>query len=288
MVRQQSVLRSLALGALELSREPRVGRPPRLVQPEPRGYEAEPLPLREPAPNGRILILDPDLADFRAREMILQGHGYGLTQACDVAAARALMARTRFDLLILEIDLPQDDGLGFCRETASAGATRVLIHSRRSQSIDRVAGLEFGAEDYVDKTCHPVEFLARVRALLRRGAPERQPDIGRAHDLIDFDGWQFDAHSGALRAPGGSIGWLSAGDQALLQLFLDRPRELMTRFEIGKALFAGERQLSARVIDVRVVRLRRALEACAPGGGDFIRTIRGGGYLFGATVAGRG
>ncbi|HEV7384337.1 MAG TPA: response regulator transcription factor, partial [Phenylobacterium sp.] len=228
-----------------------------------------------------ILVVDPDPAAFQACHAVLGGGAYALAYAADLTAARTMLAATAYDLVILELDLPDDDGLPFCREITAAafeGRTvpRLLIHSRRAQSIDRAAGLEFGADDYVDKTCHPVEFLARVRALLRRSAASKTlaPADPPTRQVYVFDRWRYDIQSGALTTPGGAQAWLSAGDQALLNVFLVHPRELMTRARLEVALFGADQHRSGRLIDVRVVRLRRAFEACVPGGSDLIHTVR--------------
>jgi two-component system OmpR family response regulator len=279
----RSVLRSLSDGALVLGRGDDGDR--RLMIPE-----AEPPESANAAAS--LLLVDPDPGAFQACQAVLGGQGYVLAHAPDLAAARARLQACAYDLVILELDLPNEDGLAFCREIAAAtlegraGGARILIHSRRAQSIDRVAGLEFGADDYIDKACHPVEVLARVRALLRRGAPPAQePPVGPR--AFVFDRWRYDAGSGALTAPDGGATWLSGAEQALLGVFLDHPRELLTRARIEAVLFTQAQQLSGRVIDVRVVRLRRAFETCAPGGGDLIRTVRGAGYLLRATVTHR-
>lgn len=274
----RSVLRSLSDGALVLGRGDAGDR--RLMVPD-----AEPPASANTAAS--LLLVDPDPGAFQACQAVLGGQGYVLAHAPDLAAARARLDACAYDLVILELDLPNEDGLAFCREIAGrAGAARILIHSRRAQSIDRVAGLEFGADDYIDKACHPVEVLARVRALLRRGAPPA-PELPAGPRAYVFDRWRHDAGSGALTAPDGGSAWLSAADQALLGVFLDHPRELLSRARIEESLFGPAQQLSGRVIDVRVVRLRRAFEACAPGGGDLIRTVRGAGYLLRAAVTHR-
>lgn len=274
----RSVLRSLSDGALVL--RPGDAGDRRLIAADPEAPASANAAVN-------VLLVDPDPSAFQACQAVLGGQGYVLVHAADLAAARARLRAEAYDLVILELDLPNEDGLAFCREIAGGdGAQRILIHSRRAQSIDRVAGLEFGADDYIDKACHPVEVLARVRALLRRGAPPA-PEPPAGPRAYVFDRWRYDAGSGALTGPDGGSAWLSAAEQALLGAFLDHPRELLTRARIEEILFGGAQQLSGRVIDVRVVRLRRAFEACAPGGGDLIRTVRGGGYLLRATVSQR-
>ncbi len=280
----RSVLRSLSDGALVLRSSDAGDR--RLMIPD----DGPPTVANPPVANtgASVLLVDPDPGAFQACQAVLGGQGYALAHALDLAAARARLDAGAYDLVILELDLPNEDGLAFCREIAGrVGAARILIHSRRAQSIDRVAGLEFGADDYIDKACHPVEVLARVRALLRRTPAPPAPEPLHGARTYVFDRWRYDAGSGGLAGPGGGSAWLSAAEQALLSIFLDHPRELLTRARIEDALFGQGQQLSGRVIDVRVVRLRRAFEACAPGGGDLIRTVRGAGYLLRAAVSHR-
>jgi two-component system OmpR family response regulator len=276
MVRHQSVVRNLAEGALVLERLNADPASARLIE---RGAN-----VGEGARAGKVLVIEPDVDDFQSCRAALGGQGYVLTHAADLESARRLMSGAAFDLIILELQLGDLEGLEFCREVAAAGDTRVLIYSHRSELIDRVAGLEFGADDYIAKSSHPVEFRARVRALLRRsGRPLAY--FSATSRLYVFDGWQFDAESGALAGPDGRFGWLSRSEQTLLRVFLRHPRELLTRARIEEELFGKGQLMSPRAIDVRVVRLRRAFEACSKGAADIVRTVRGGGYIFSASLS---
>ena len=273
MRRPLNLLRSLGEGSLRL--ESATG-------PEgPRLVEAGPARLQAPA--ARLLIVDDDEADAGTRRRMFAGQGYDLVEVSDLDAARRLWSGGDFDLVILEPDMREGDGWAFCRDIAASRAA-ILIHSRCNQAIDRVAGLEFGADDYLDKGCHPIEFLARVRALLRR-ADCASRRASAAPNRYRFAGWRFDADCGELVSPAGQGAWLGPSERSLLTLFVSRPRQVLSRRDIKEALFGSSGPEGIRVVDVRVVRLRRTLDACCEGGGDLIRTVRGGGYLLSAAVA---
>jgi DNA-binding response OmpR family regulator len=186
--------------------------------------------------------------------------------------------------VVLEPKLEGRDGLAFCRELAARTRAPILIFSAADDPLDRVAGLEFGADDYLGKSAHPLELIARIRALLRRGAREAAPDAS-APSAYAFQGLRFEPRARALVGAGGQRVWLTTSEAGLLQVFLAAPGEMLSRNQLQARLFGSDAHLSDRAIDVRVVRLRRALDQAGAAGADLIRTCRGGGYLLAADVA---
>lgn len=231
----------------------------------------------QPAGPPRILWIDPDAGQEDAGAQMLRRHGFEIDRHDTVAAAESVLAEDRPDLLILETALGAEDALDFCRRQSEADGPPILAYSARADALDRVAGLEFGADDYLDKTAHPLELLARVRALLRRTgrARRRNPDPGPV--------WRFDTLSGCVSAISGRSVQLSPADAALLAVLAERPGQPLSREVLVKLLYGDAAQVGGRSVDARVSRLRRALAAC-DGAGELIRTLRGGGYMFLAAV----
>jgi DNA-binding response OmpR family regulator len=232
----------------------------------------------------RLLIIDADETHAGEAAARLSQHGLSITVAGSPEAADALLAAQAFDLVVLEPRLEGRDGLAFCRELAARTRAPILIFSAADDPLDRVAGLEFGADDYLGKSAHPLELIARIRALLRRGAREAAPAAAGPPAYV-FQGLSFEPRARALVGPGGRRVWLTTSEAGLLQVFLAAPGEMLSRSQLQARLFGSDAHLSDRAIDVRVVRLRRALDQAGAAGADLIRTCRGGGYLLAADVA---
>jgi two-component system OmpR family response regulator len=242
-----------------------------------------------PGDAARLLVIEPDDSVYAASAALLARYGYELSRVVSAVDARVELRTRSFDLILMEIQLPGEDGLSLCRELATAGYSAIIIYSTRIDPLDRVAGLEFGADDYLDKGCHPLELLARVRASLRRTGPARRSAERSAtsETCYVFDNWIFDLSNGSLVHPHGRQAWLKAGERGTLTVLLQYPQEVLARERMHSLLFGASPQLGDRAVDVRIVRLRRKLNACAPRGGDLIRTMWGRGYLLNATITRR-
>ena len=233
---------------------------------------------RRPARDARrVLWIDSDDGAVEPGLQMLRRHGYDVTRAGTVDAARPLLADCSADLIILDTALPDGDGLALCRSLSDSDVAAVILFSARAETLDRVEGLEFGADDVLAKTTHPLELLARVRALLRRS--DRQARSDGETEMA----WRFDAELGYVTAASGRAVRLSPADAALLRVLVARPGEMLSRDDLIAQLHSGPAIAGGRSIDARVARLRRALNTC-DGAGDFIKTLRGGGYLFKAQV----
>lgn len=225
----------------------------------------------------RVLWIDADDGAVEPGLQMLRRHGFEVTRANSMDAARPSLLDRSADIVILDTALSDGDGLALCRSLSEMDSAAVILFSARAETLDRVEGLEFGADEVLAKTTHPLELLARVRALLRRR--ERRPGRGEAIEAA----WRFDAELGYVTAASGRAVRLSPADAALLRVLVTHPGEMLSRSELIAILHPGAIGAAGRSIDARVARLRRTLNTCE-GAGDFIKTLRGGGYLFKAQV----
>ena len=185
------------------------------------------------------------------------------------------------DLCIIDLGLPDMDGIEVMQRVRSASSCGIIILTGRAHVSDRVMGLELGADDYILKPFEPRELVARVRSILRR----RETGGGsEARRVAEFSGWRFDLGSNTLTDPGGEEHVLSTAEADLLRVFVNSPNRILQREQL-----MGSRDLSPtdRSIDVRISRLRRKLEP-NPESPSFIKTVYGAGYLFLAAVSWQG
>ena len=234
---------------------------------------------------GRILIVDDDPAMQQAVVNFFEQHNVSAVSASGRKTMASEFATAEPSLVILDLRLGEEDGLDLLREIRSRSDVPVIITTgHRRDEIDRVVGLELGADDYVTKPFNLRELLARVRAVLRRRSesghvtPERPREGGR----VRFGGWQLDRRTRSLTDPTGAAVALTKGEYALLTAFLDAPQRPLTREYLLQATRVHE-DVFDRSIDVQVLRLRRKLEtdASTP---CFIQTERGVGYVFAVPV----
>ena len=232
----------------------------------------------------RILVVedDPHIRTLILR--VLKENGYEATSARDAREANATLNGATFDLILLDVMLPGRSGLDLCRDIRQTSQVPIIMVSARGDEIDRVVGLEVGADDYVPKPFGAKELLARIRALLRRagaGGSNGGDTAGRVpQDVMSFAGWRLDRRRRELTDPDGAAVDLSGAEHDLLVSFLENPQRVIGRerlLELSRTRLADS---SDRSIDVLVSRLRRKL-----GQDDLIRTVRGVGYLFTADVA---
>lgn len=220
----------------------------------------------------RILVVDDDqeLVDMVCR--YLSENGLTAYAASDSATMDARLASGQPDLIVLDVMLPGEDGLSIVKRLKSQFDIPVLMLSARSSDIDRILGLEMGADDYLTKPFHPRELLARIHARLRKPAGSRQDDVLEAGpfrlDLVRRDAYK---HGQPLA--------VSTADFSLLSLFMRHSHRVLDRTQLVVLASAMERMPFNRSIDVRVARLRRKIED-DPGLPRYIRTVRGSGYLF--------
>jgi DNA-binding response OmpR family regulator len=199
---------------------------------------------------------------------------------------RELLARARSqspDLCIVDLGLPDMDGMQVVRQLQDGTPCAVLILTGRNDVTDRVLGLELGADDYIVKPFEPRELVARVRSILRRYQRSAAAESAGEPNIASFAGWEFDGNRHTLGAPDGREIGLSAAEAGLLATLLRRPNKILSREQL-----LGERDVDPfdRSIDVRISRLRRKLDD-DPHNPKLIKTVYGAGYLFAAQVVWR-
>jgi len=235
------------------------------------------------SPIRHILVVDDDRELRGEIGRYLADYGFVIHMAADGLAADRVLAAAPIDLVILDVMLPGEDGLSICRRLRARGAAAIIMVSAMGGEIDRVLGLELGADDYLAKPCSPRELLARVKAVLRRQSDGRRPAIDGAG--YRFLGFTLDAARRQLRTPSGATVLLTAGEIAMLNVFLENPRQVMSRDRLVELALGAEADVFDRAVDVQISRLRRKLHA--GGDEDIIKTVRGAGYLFDAAVSHR-
>ncbi|HEX3888750.1 MAG TPA: response regulator [Phenylobacterium sp.] len=189
-----------------------------------------------------------------------------------------LMARQRVDLIVLDVMMPGEDGLSICRRLRGGPVeTPVLMVTAKDDDIDRVVGLELGADDYLGKPFNPRELVARARAILRRTRDAHRTAKAAPSEVYRFAGWTLDAGSRRLDDPGGLSVDLTGGEFDLLMAFISHPRRVLNRDQLLDWTRGRSSSPFDRTIDVQLSRLRRKL---GDDSAELIRTVRGGGYLF--------
>jgi two-component system OmpR family response regulator len=181
---------------------------------------------------------------------------------------------------VLDVNLPGEDGFSLCRALANASGPAILMLTAKGEPVDRVLGLELGADDYVVKPITPRELLARVRALLRRHAPGPSNQKCASYR---FEGFHLDLDGHKLKAPDGMILLLTRSELALLAALLERAEQVVPREELMTVIRGDEPDVSGRSVDLHVSRLRRKIQDQTDR--EIIRTYRGVGYMLAAKVA---
>lgn len=225
----------------------------------------------------RILVVDDDTALRELVTSYLNASGYQVEGVGDGVAFRASMARHGADLVVLDLMLPGEDGLSLLKWLRTDGGPPVIIVSARGEEVDRVVGLEVGADDYLAKPFGPRELLARVRAVLRRGTGSTAP-APKETGALDFGPFHLDVATHVLTRDGTEVP-LTSGEFTLLRIFLEHPNQVLTRDHLITLVKGYERAPFDRSVDVRVTRLRRKIEP-NPEAPIYLRTIWGEGYLF--------
>jgi len=229
--------------------------------------------------NGHILIVDDQREICDLVQEYLSNEGYRVSTAHDGAGMRRVMAQDAVDLVILDLMLPGEDGLSLARSLRDESSVGIIILTGRGETVDRIIGLEMGADDYLPKPFHLRELLARVKSVLRRASSrsaERQA-VPRSRGW--FAGWNLDLSSRELLSPLGEEVRLTTGEFDLLAAFVNNANQVLTRDKLLDLARNREAGPFDRTIDVQVGRLRRKLED-DPQKPTMIKTVRGSGYIF--------
>ena len=229
--------------------------------------------------NTRALIVDDDvpirelLIDYLARFNI---HASGVT---DGAAMRQALQAEHFDVVVLDLMLPGEDGLSLCRSLRASSDIPILMLTARCEPTDRIIGLELGADDYIAKPFEPRELVARIQCVLRRVRDGRDAPRSDQRKSVRFDGWRLDSVLRQVESADGMLVPLSNAEFRLLWVFLERPRRVLSREHLLDAARGRSIEAFDRSIDLLVSRLRQKLRD-DPKAPRLIKTVRGEGYLF--------
>ena len=231
-------------------------------------------------PKAKILVVDDDL---RLRELLkryLSEQGYTVSVAADGESMNRVRARERYDLLVLDLMMPGEGGLAICRRLRGGNdTTPIIMLTAKGDEIDRIVGLEMGADDYLPKPFNPRELLARIQAVLRRQAPLPIPGAPTATaNVVEFGGYSLDLAARRLSKGGADI-TLTTGEFALLKILVSHPREPLSREKLMELARGREHEPFDRSIDIQVSRLRKLIEPnhAHP---RYIQTVWGFGYVF--------
>ncbi|MBF0179564.1 MAG: response regulator [Magnetococcales bacterium] len=232
-----------------------------------------------------VAVVDDDEFLSELVTTVLTNYGFRASGCPDTAGFWQLWRKDPPDMIILDLSLPDGNGMDICRDLRAISTVPILILTARSDEIERVVGLEMGADDYLVKPIFPRELVARVKTILRRvGGKEPEPrDTGEGHPNYHFSGWMLATETRQLLAPDGSDFAISEGECRLLVLFLSHPQEILTRERIMEEAGVLEADPQGRSVDNMVSRLRKRLRDTAAQG-KIIETVRGEGYRLLANV----
>ncbi|WP_194097731.1 response regulator [Marivivens aquimaris] len=227
------------------------------------------------ADDAHLLIVDDDERIRSLLQKFLIRNGYLVSTARDAAHARRLLAGLDFDLIVLDVMMPDEDGMTLCRELRQRISTPIMLLTAKGETSDRIAGLEAGADDYLAKPFEPKELLLRINAILRR-VPQVQvkPTLPKSLMLGPF---RYDVERGELWN-GEDLIRLTATESQLMRIFSTSPGEALTRSQLVEELSRSGQQTQERAVDVQITRLRRKIET-DPKQPRYLQTVRGSGYM---------
>lgn len=227
----------------------------------------------------KILVVDDDI---RLRELLqryLTEQGFIVKVASDAKEMDAVLAAGAVDLMVLDLMLPGEDGLSICRRVRGSGAVLpIVMLTARGDEVDRIIGLEMGADDYLPKPFNPRELLARINAVLRRHERLLPSAPAINSDQVNIGEFVFNASTRSLSKDGAAV-TITSGEFALLKVFVDHPRQPLSRDKLMQLARGRELDVFDRSIDVQVSRLRKLIEP-DPAHPRYLQTMWGFGYVF--------
>lgn len=231
-----------------------------------------------------LVVEDDDTISMVLRRWFVSD-GFQVTQLCDGRRIDELLATQAVDLVVMDISLPDTDGFRLITGIRRKYDTAIIIVSGRSDLMDRIAGLEMGADDYITKPFEPREVLARARSVLRRAHNSRAPAqaVPGVSAILSFDGWVVDQSARSLFSPGGMQIALTSGEYQLLEAFVTHANRVLSRDQLIELTSSNDSPAFDRSIDTRIGRLRRKLND-HPREPRYIKTVRNGGYMFASRV----
>jgi len=233
-----------------------------------------------PGHQGKILVVDDDL---RLRDLLrryLAEQGFNVITAENAQAMNKLWIRERYDLLVLDLMLPGEDGLSICRRLRGAGdQTPIIMLTAKGEDVDRIVGLEMGADDYLPKPFNPRELVARINAVLRRKGPDEIPGApSETPQSFPFGDFILDLGTRTLKKSGENIS-LTTGEFSVLKVFARHARQPLSREKLMELARGREYEVFDRSLDVQISRLRKLIEP-DPSNPIYIQTVWGLGYVF--------
>jgi two-component system OmpR family response regulator len=236
-------------------------------------------------PEKHILAVDDDPTMRKLIADYLGSHGFRVSTAAGGEEMARIIASDRVDLVVLDLQLAQENGLQLVNELRTrSNLPIIVITGHWRDDVDRIVGLELGADDYLTKPFNLRELLARVRAILRRVEVDRTaPPVSSKETRYRFGGWELNVRTRRLTSPKGTSVELTVGEFSLLTAFLRSPQQVLSREQLLTASHLRDEEVFDRSIDVQILRLRRKLEI-DPSAPELIRTERGMGYVFAAPV----
>jgi two-component system OmpR family response regulator len=226
-----------------------------------------------------ILVVEDDRETRALIARYLRTNSCNVSTASDGNEMHRMLADRRVDLVILDVMLPGEDGLSLCRKVRAESEVPIIMLTARGEDVDRILGLEMGADDYLAKPFNPRELLARITAVLRRQATALTASAARGASAMGFLGWRIDFRLRELRNPAGARVAMTSAEFDLLRTFCERPGRVLSRdslLDLTQGRNAGSFE---RSIDVLVSRIRRKIES-DPAQATMIKTVRSGGYMF--------
>jgi len=233
--------------------------------------------------HGHILIVDDQREICDLVQEYLSSEGYRVSTAHEGAGMRRVIGQDPVDLVILDLMLPGEDGLTLARSLREESSVGIIILTGRGETVDRIIGLEMGADDYLPKPFHLRELLARVKSVLRRASNRSDDRQAASRPKARFAGWNLDLATRELLSPSGEEVRLTTGEFDLLAAFVNNANQVLTRDRLLDLARNRESGPFDRTIDVQVGRLRRKLED-DPQRPTIIKTVRGSGYIFTPSV----
>ncbi len=225
-----------------------------------------------------LLIVDDDERIRQLLQKFLMRNGFMASGARDAAHARKLLDGLSFDLIVLDVMMPGEDGLSLCRDIRAESATPILLLTAKGEAEDRIEGLEAGADDYLAKPFEPKELLLRINAILRRmPTPAEESTVPQVLHLGPI---RYDIERGEM-LEGQELIRLTATEAALMRIFSNQPGETISRSELVSLLNrdkVGGEPVQERAVDVQITRLRRKIEV-NPKEPRYLQTVRGAGYM---------
>lgn len=229
-----------------------------------------------------ILIVEDDREVSTLLARFLRTNELRVSVATDARSMDKALKENRIDLAVLDVMLPGEDGLSICRRIRASSSLPIIILTAKGEEVDRIVGLEIGADDYVSKPFNQRELLARIRSILRRSSGDAAHPRTTG-DVLTFAGWRLERHTRQLQNPDGARVALTSAEFDLLLVFCEHPRRVLRRDQLidltqGRAAHPLERS-----VDILVSRLRQKMEK-DPKEPTLFQTIRSGGYMFSPEV----